>query len=242
MGLAAFAAAAIAKADPIKTGIQGFTYDIRTAILPFMFIFNTNLLLINIDSAFHFITVVFGAITAMLVFAAATQHWWLTKNRVWETLALLLITFTLFRPGFWWDMIYPPTQVYAATEIFQQAENVPIDSTLKIWVSGESLDGYEVKKLVRLPLTEAGTGEERLEAAGLLLIVEDGSVEVDLVTFDSPAEQSGIDFGWEISALEVDLEQPAKEWMMIPPLLLLGLIAWLQKRRIRLAKLGEPHV
>ncbi|MDH5530343.1 MAG: TRAP transporter permease, partial [Paracoccaceae bacterium] len=40
VGLAAFAAAAISGGDPIKTGIQGFTYDIRTALLPFMFIFN----------------------------------------------------------------------------------------------------------------------------------------------------------------------------------------------------------
>src|SRR5690554_500339 len=245
VGLAAFAAAAVAKADPIKTKVQGFTYDIRTAILPFMFIFNTNLLLIDIDSAFHFITVVFGAITAMLVFAAATQHWWLTKNRVWETLALLLITFTLFRPGFWWDMIYPPTQTHAATEIFELAEKQPVNSSLKIWVSGESLDGREIKKLVSLPLAEAGTGEERLEAAGLLLIAEEDRVEVDLIAFDSPAEKIGIDFGWEISAIQEDLDQPAKEWMMIPPLLLLGLIAWLQKRRIRLAKVktkGVQHV
>ena len=237
VGLAAFAAAAVAKADPIKTGVQGFIYDIRTAILPFMFIFNTNLLLIDINNTFHFITVVFSAVVSMLVFAAATQHWWLTKNRIWETLALLLITFSLFRPGFWWDMIYPPTQTYAATQIYQQAEQLPTNAALKIWVTGENLDGREINKLIRLPLGEAGTGEARLEAAGLLLTTDDNRVEVDLVTFDSPAEQLGIDFGWEISAIETDLDQPAKEWMMIPPLLLLGLIGWLQKRRIRVAKL-----
>ena len=48
VGLAAYAAAAIAHGDPIRTGIQGFLYDIRTAILPFAFIFNTELLLIGI--------------------------------------------------------------------------------------------------------------------------------------------------------------------------------------------------
>lgn len=243
VGLAAFAAAAVAKSDPIKTGIQGFTYDIRTAILPFMFIFNTNLLLIGIDNIFHFFTVLFGAIAAMLVFAAATQHWWLTKNRVWETLTMLLITFTLFRPGFWWDMIYPPTQTYAATEIYQQAENSPENGSLKLWVTGDNLDGREISKLVLLPLTALGTGEDRLEAAGLLLDMQEERVEVDLVTFDSPAEKIGIDFGWEISSIEKDLDQPPKEWMMIPPLFLLGFIAWLQKRRIRVAKLkGVQHV
>jgi TRAP-type uncharacterized transport system fused permease subunit len=47
VGLAAYAAAAISRGDPIKTGVQGFAYDIRTALLPFMFIFNTDLLLID---------------------------------------------------------------------------------------------------------------------------------------------------------------------------------------------------
>src|SRR5512133_352621 len=50
VGLASFAAAAIAKADPIKTGITAFWYSIRTCILPFMFIFNNELLLIGIRS------------------------------------------------------------------------------------------------------------------------------------------------------------------------------------------------
>ena len=44
VGLAAYAAAAISRGDPIKTGVQGFSYDIRTALLPFLFIFNTDLL------------------------------------------------------------------------------------------------------------------------------------------------------------------------------------------------------
>ncbi|MEM6322213.1 MAG: TRAP transporter permease, partial [Pseudomonadota bacterium] len=51
VGLAAYAAAAISRGDPIKTGIVGFSYDIRTALLPFMFIFNTDLLLIDVGAA-----------------------------------------------------------------------------------------------------------------------------------------------------------------------------------------------
>ena len=44
--LAAFAASAISRADPLRTGVQSFLYDIRTSILPLVFIFNTELLLI----------------------------------------------------------------------------------------------------------------------------------------------------------------------------------------------------
>ncbi|WP_216092871.1 DUF3394 domain-containing protein [Candidatus Marithrix sp. Canyon 246] len=105
VGLAAFAASAIAKSDPIKTGIQGFIYDIRTAILPFLFIFNTQLLLIDIENWFELLLVIFSAVSAMLLFAAVTQGYWLIKSKLWESLALLLIAFTLFRPGFWWDWI-----------------------------------------------------------------------------------------------------------------------------------------
>ena len=76
VGLAAFAAAAISRADPIRTGIQGFIYDMRTAVLPFMFIFNTQLLLIGIDGVMDFVLVVASAIAAMLMFAAATQGYW----------------------------------------------------------------------------------------------------------------------------------------------------------------------
>lgn len=70
VGLAAFAAAAIAKSDPIRTGIQGFAYDIRTAILPFMFVFNTQLLLMGIDSWWHLMLTILSSITAMLLFSA----------------------------------------------------------------------------------------------------------------------------------------------------------------------------
>ena len=53
---------------------------------------------------FVFIT----ATIAMLLFAAATQGWFLARNRFYETIALLLVAFTLFRPGFWMDMVSPP--------------------------------------------------------------------------------------------------------------------------------------
>ncbi len=53
VALAAYAAAGLSGADPLKTGVQGFIYEMRTAILPFMFVFNTELLLIDIGSPLH---------------------------------------------------------------------------------------------------------------------------------------------------------------------------------------------
>ncbi len=234
VGLAAFAAAAIAKSDPIKTGIQGFTYDMRTAILPFLFIFNTELLLIGVNTFLHaFVVFAFG-VTAMFAFAAATQGHFLVRNRLWETLALLLVAFTLFRPGFWWDMIYPPLEGAPATEIAQIAERVPPGGQLRLVASGVTLEGQEVTRHIALRLGEAGSGQERVEAAGLTLSEGEGGVMiVDDVGFGSQAERAGLDFGWEIEEVQIQAERPPRQYMYIPALLLYGLIAWLQVRRRR---------
>jgi TRAP transporter 4TM/12TM fusion protein len=99
VGLAAFAASVIAKSNPVRTGIQGFTYDIRTALLPFMFIFNTNLLLIGIQSVFYAVWIFFKGVIAMFAFANATQNYFLAKNRWYEAILLIGVTFLLLRPG-----------------------------------------------------------------------------------------------------------------------------------------------
>ncbi|ROU00385.1 TRAP transporter fused permease subunit [Marinobacter sp. R17] len=231
VGLAAYAAAAISGADPIKTGVQGFTYDIRTAILPFMFIFNTQLLLIGLTGWFDLLVTVASAITAMLVFSAATQGFWFTRSRIWETLALLLITFTLFRPGFWWDMVYPPTELRPGTEIMDHISEVPPGEDMILKASGMSIEGEEKSTFLNLPLPAGDTPEDRLQQAGLEVRRDGDRMAVDFVTFGSPAEDAGLSFDWTIDAVQARLERPPKELMFIPALVLLALIAFLQIRR-----------
>jgi len=98
VGLAAYAASAIAKSDPIRTGIQGFTYDIRTAILPFMFVFNPDLLLIGITSWWHVVVIFTTGVLAMFAFAALTQNFFIAKNRIYEAILLAGVTLILLRP------------------------------------------------------------------------------------------------------------------------------------------------
>ncbi|MDI9245054.1 TRAP transporter permease [Marinobacter sp. CHS3-4] len=231
VGLAAYAAAAISGADPIRTGIQGFTYDIRTAILPFMFIFNNQLLLIGLTGWFDLVVTIFSAVTAMLVFSAATQGYWFTKSYKWESALLLLITFTLFRPGFWWDMVYPETEDRPGTVIEEYVETVPPGGSVVVKASGMNLSGDDVSTYLKLPLPEAETPEARLAQAGLELSENDGQMVVDFVGFGSAAEEAGISFGWTIDAVQVENERPPKELMFIPALGLLGLLAWGQLRR-----------
>ena len=98
VGLAAYAAAAIAKSPPIATGIQGFMYDIRTAILPFMFIFNSDLILHNITSWPQGILIFVMACMGNFAFASATQGWFVVRNKFYEVPLFLCITFILMRP------------------------------------------------------------------------------------------------------------------------------------------------
>ena len=98
VGLAAFAAAALAKSDPIKTGVQAFSYSLRTVILPFIFIFNTDLLLIGITSVYKVVWIFFTSLIAMFAFSSGTQNFTIVKNRWYESIILLVITFTIFRP------------------------------------------------------------------------------------------------------------------------------------------------
>ncbi|WP_020589840.1 TRAP transporter permease [Desulfobacter curvatus] len=98
VGLAAYAASAIAKSPPIATGIQGFMYDIRTAILPFMFIFNSDLILHNVNSWLQGILIFVMACVGNFAFASATQGWFVAKNKKWEIPLFLCVTFILMRP------------------------------------------------------------------------------------------------------------------------------------------------
>jgi TRAP-type uncharacterized transport system fused permease subunit len=98
VGLAAYAASAIAKSAPIPTGIQGFMYDIRTAILPFMFIFNTDLILHNVTSWIQGILIFIMACLGNFAFASATQGWLIARNHFLEIPFLLFVTLNLMRP------------------------------------------------------------------------------------------------------------------------------------------------
>jgi TRAP transporter 4TM/12TM fusion protein len=234
VGLAAFAAAAISRADPIRTGIQGFMYDIRTAVLPFMFIFNTKLLLIGLEGWLDLAVVVVTATAAILIFASATQGYWLTRTRWWETAALLLVAFTLFRPGFWWDRIYPPYETLPGSAIVEVAESLPADARLPVRIEGISISGEDVSKMVSLPLGPAAdSGLARLQQTGLTLMTTGETARVQMVNFGSPASRAGIDFGYEIVAVQVPSDRPPKELMAIPALLLLALVGWAQVRRRR---------
>ncbi|MBX3603424.1 MAG: TRAP transporter permease [Rubrivivax sp.] len=233
VGLASFAAAAIARSDPIKTGVTAFYYSMRTAILPFLFIFNTQLLMIGLTGPLHLAMTIASAVVAMLVFAAATQGYFLVRTRWWETIALLLVTFTLFRPGFWWDMVFPPYEEAPPSQLMTLVEQAKPGERKRIWVEGLNLDGKEVRKGVLLPLGDAGPARERLRRIGVTIVPLGDQMQIAQVQFGSQAEKLGLEQGFNVTGIELPADRPAKEWMFLPALALLALVIVLQRGRLR---------
>jgi hypothetical protein len=231
VGLASFAAAAIARADPIKTGVTSFFYSVRTGILPFMFIFNNELLLIGIRSWWNLLLTVATAITAMLVFAAATQGWFVRRSRWYESVLLLLVTFTLLRPGFWLDLGVDKYRVEPATALMALVEHAPPDSGLRVRIEGTSLEGRDVKKTVLLRLGHEGDARKRIAQAGLTLSNTPAGPEVLSVRLRGAADKAGFEQGFRITGIEVDADRPAKEWLYLPAFLLLAGVFLLQRAR-----------
>ncbi len=240
VGLASFAAAAVSGGDPIRTGVVAFFYSLRTAALPFLFIFNTDLLLIDVGWAqgiFVFIT----ATLAMLLFAAATQGWFITRNRFYETIALLLVAFTLFRPGFWMDMVAPPFEEVPPANIEQAAMDTPVGENLRLQVSGLNAVGDPVTFTALLPVGEGETGNDRLFASGLEYLVNGDEVIIDNVAFGSPAAEAGFDWDQKVEVVRKPVAQPSKYLMFIPGLILLGLVVLLQRGRARPDPVAAPE-
>ena len=230
VGLASFAAAAVSKGDPIKTGLVAFFYSLRTAALPFLFIFNTDLLLIDVDF-WHGVIIFIVATVAMLIFAAGTQGFFLVRSRLYESALLLLVAFTLFRPGFWMDMLHDPYQEVPPAELAQALDGVEDGSSLRLRILGENAVGDPREFTVLLPVPDGASGQARLEKLGLNLYEEGDKVLVDSVTFGSLAADAGLEFDQQILSVRAPTDRWMKELMWIPGFLLFGLVVLLQRRR-----------
>ncbi|MCS7100736.1 MAG: TRAP transporter permease, partial [Burkholderiaceae bacterium] len=194
VGLATFAAAAISGEDPLATGIQGFSYSLRTLVLPFIWIFHPQLLLLDIHSWLELVVVVTGCTVAALLFAALTMGWFRTRTRAWETALLAAAVFTLFRPDFFMDLLYPEFRSEPAARVFEIAGTLPDDERLVLRIAGTNLEGEAIRKTVAVQLRERGpqppdaaaaaaAGRKRIAEAGLTISVLGDTAQVTNVKF-----------------------------------------------------------
>ncbi|TNH00422.1 TRAP transporter fused permease subunit [Testudinibacter sp. TR-2022] len=243
VGLASFAAAAVSGGNPIKTGLVAFGYSLRTAILPFLFIFNTDLLLIDVGFA-KGVMVFIVATIAILAFTAASMRYFFDHTKWWETVLLLLITFMLFRPGFFMNYISPTERHIEPINIVQEIAHAPVGETMTLKVAGINQYGTPIEFFAKLNVPQGNSGEERIQNLGLTLLDTGEQIEVDGemthkiiiddAQMDSAAEKAGL--SWDQTILYVALPRHNtldKEWMFIPALLLLFGLGFNQIRRRR---------
>jgi TRAP transporter 4TM/12TM fusion protein len=245
VGLAAYAAAAISRADPIRTGIQAFGYNIRTAILPVVFIFNPELLLIGVTSVWHGLAVFAVALAAILSFTAVTQGWLLVKLRWYEAVLLLLASFALFRPDAVMNRVFPAFEPVDVAAFAAGEAALDAGGTVRVHVVRETPYGDRFK-LFTLTAPE-GHGAEGSEAVGpapapggpfglVLEPLDDGRYIVTDLAIGGAAESAGVDFGDIVTGIGAyQADRPAKEWVYPIALALLAAVLALQLRRRRRA-------
>jgi hypothetical protein len=233
VGLASFAGAAIAGEDAIKVGLQGSVYALRTVILPFIWIFNPQLLLIDVHGWWELTMVVFASVVACLAFAAVTMNWFLTKSRWWETGLLLLAVFMLFRPNAFMDRMYVPWEDRPAKDIYAVAKSLPSDYPLVLVIEGTNVEGEDVRKTVSTQLTKPGEGRARLADAGVTFSGLGEELRIGTVKFGSRAKRGGFEQGWKVTAVKVRTDAPSEHWVFIPAFAIIAFVYFNQRRRMR---------
>ena len=244
VGLATFAAAAISGEDPIKTGIKGTAYAMRTAVLPFMFIFNPLLLLIDVEGWGELILVVGGATVASLAFAAATMRWFRVKCSWFEVVLLLLVTFVLFRPDWFMNYVAPKYESRPVTELLKIAADMPDKGRLVAVLKGVNLEGDDIQKTVAVPLAALPEGStakgdsaalQRLSAAGLTVMALGDQAQIAAVRFGSQARRAGWEQSWDIAEVKVpNPSRPSEFWFYIPAFLIIAFMWIGQGRKLRI--------
>ena len=241
VALAAFAASGISGGDPFKTGVQGFFYEMRTAVLPFVFVYNPEILLLNIRSPMHLAWVLSTAVLACMSFACATQRYMLTRCRWWEVGLLAAAVIFLFRPDLSHDALFPPYRTLPPPEVMQTVAGLSPGEDMRLFISTDYGDRVKNQVIV-LPSDGAfdksfdgNVAEQRLLSAGLVLKWRNDALTVDDVIVGSPAEKLGVnmDDPTVVLGVETPSVRPPKGLFSLPGLVLLALVFLEQRRRKR---------
>ena len=230
VGLASYAAAAISGGDPLKTGVQALWYSLRTGILPIVFLFNHELLLIGVENIWHVVVVVVTSLIGILVFTAATQRWFINKLRWYEVIVFLLISLSFLAPEFVLNKFYPKYDQ-------QELSTKTIESTLfdpnkevhiKITRQTEYGDRY------KLFVIEKGKFSENysLKDFGIDLVEKENNLIIEKLDWKGFAKKSGIETGDIISNFKVEnIERPNKAIVYPFAFIILGFFGYLNYRK-----------
>jgi len=207
VGLASYAAAAISGGDPLKTGVQAFWYSLRTGILPIVFLFNHELLLIGIESIWHGLVVIITSLIGILVFTAATQRWFFNKLKWYEIIIFLIIAISLLSPDFALNKFYPKYNYKELNNLHLVSLEPNKEVHLKITRSSEYGERY------KLFVINQNTFENNfnLNEYGINFAKDGDKIVVDTLKWDGLAKKEGFKIGDIISEFKIEnLDRPNK--------------------------------
>ena len=209
VGLASYAAAAISGGDPLRTGFQAFWYSLRTGILPIVFLFNHELLLIGIESIWHGLVVITTSLIGILVFTAATQRWFFNKLRWYEVVVFLIISLSLLAPEFVLNKFYPKFEQQQLSVKEIQSLYFDPDKEVHIKITRKTDYGERYKLFV---INEGSFDDNfNLETYGIQLVKDKNNLIVKSLAQKSLAKKSGIQNRDIISNFKTEnLERPNK--------------------------------
>ena len=228
VGLASYAAAAISGGDPLKTGMQAFWYSLRTGILPIVFLFNHELLLIGIENVWHGLLVIITSLIGILVFTSATQAWFINRLRWYEIIIFLLISISLLAPEFILNKFYPKYNYMDINKIHLMKVDFNKEARFKVTRPsnyGERYKLFVIKK-------NTFETEYSLEQYGISLIRAENRVIVDTLQWNGKAKKSGFETGDYISEFKIEnADRPNKGIIYPIAILLLIIFGYLNYRR-----------
>jgi len=228
VGLASYAAAAISGGDPLKTGLQAFWYSLRTGILPIVFLFNHELLLIGIENIWHALVVITTSLAGILVFTSATQGWFINKLKWYEIIIFLMISISLLSPEFVLNKFYPKYKYQDINNI----NSVILDpkKEVRFKITRPSLYGERYKLFV---IDKNSFEEEyKLEDYGISLVRKKNKIIVDNLKWNGLAKKSGFEIGDYISELKIEnSSRPSKQVIYPIAILLLLIFGYLNYKR-----------
>jgi len=228
VGLASYAAAAISGGDPLRTGAQAFWYSLRTGVLPIVFLFNHELLLIGIENIWHALLVIVTSLIGILIFTAATQGWFINKLRWHEIIIFLVISISFLSPEFVLNKFYPKYNYIELDKIENLILNPKKEVRIKVTRVSEYGERYKLFVIEKNTFDK----EFNLEKYGINFITENEKILVDTIQWNGKAKKSGIEMGDYITEIKTEnSNRPSKNVVYPFAFLVLLIFGYLNKKK-----------
>tara|TARA_B100001540_G_scaffold81859_1_gene73536 strand:- start:2011 stop:4335 length:2325 start_codon:yes stop_codon:yes gene_type:complete len=215
VGLASYAAAGISGGDPLKTGVQAFWYSLRTGILPIVFLFNHELLLIGIDNFWHALLVIVTSLIGILIFTSATQGWFFSKLKIYEIFIFLFLSICFLAPEFILNKFYPKFEFVD----LKNYKSISIDKDRDVHIKITRLSEYGERYKLFVINKNSFDKDFKFDDFGISLIENKNKIIVDSLVWNGLAKKAGLELDDIVSELKIEnLDRPNK--MFIYPIAL----------------------